>query len=48
MAAFSTKMSGYCTGFAAACTSAHNVANLDTARLAVSILLSPIICELRT
>ena len=48
MTAYSTKKSGYCTGSAAACTSAHNMAVLDTAALAVSILLSFIICVLRT
>ena len=48
MFAFSTAKTGYCTFSAAADTSAHNLANLDTARVAVSILLSPIICQLRT
>ena len=48
MAAFSTKKTSYCTCSAAANTSAHNLANLDTAREVVSILLSPIICKLCT
>lgn len=48
MAAFSTAKSGYCTSFAAACTSARNMDILDTAILAVSILLVPITCVLRT
>ena len=48
MFAFSTAKTGYCTFSAAANTSAHNLANLDTARVAVSILLPPIICQLRT
>jgi len=48
MTAFSTAKSGYCTSFAAACTSARNIDILDTALLAVSILLVPIICVLRT
>ena len=48
MAAFSTAKSGYCTFTAAACTSAHNMDILDTARVVVSILLSPIISVLRT
>ena len=47
MAAFSTAKSGYCTYSAAACTSARNMDILDTAILAVSILLVPIICVLR-
>ena len=48
MFAFSTAKTGYCTFSAAADTSAHNLANLDTARVVVSILLSPIISVLRT
>ena len=48
MATFTAKKSGYCTNTAAACTSARNLDSLDTAGLAVSILLSPIICQLRT
>ena len=48
MTAFSTAKSGYCTFSAAAYTSAHNMENLDTARVAVSILLSPDISLLRT
>lgn len=48
MAACSTKKTSYCTFSAAADTSAHNLANLDTARVVVSILLSPIICQLCT
>ena len=48
MTAFATAKSGYCTFAAAASTSARNVDNLDTAIMAVSILLSPIICQLRT
>ena len=43
MAAYSTKKSGYCTNSAAAYTSARNMDILDTARVVVSILLSPII-----
>ena len=39
MTAFSTAKSGYCKTFAAACTSARNSDNLDTARVAVSIVL---------
>ena len=48
MTAFTTAKSGYCTCAAAASTSARNLENLDTARVAVSILLSPIICVLTT
>ena len=48
MTAFATAKSGYCTCTAAASTSARNLENLDTARVAVSILLSPIICVLNT
>jgi len=48
MTAFSTAKSGYCTFSAAAYTSVRNMENLDTARVAVSILLIPIICVLRT
>ena len=48
MTAYATAKSGYCTTFAAASTSARNMENLDTARVAVSILLSPIICVLTT
>ena len=48
MTAFSTAKSGYCTFSAAADTSARNLANLDTARVVVSILLSPIICAKNT
>ena len=48
MTAFATAKSGYCTFAAAASTSARNVDNLDTAIMAVSILLSPIICALHT
>ena len=48
MAAYSTEKTSYCTFSAAADTSAHNLANLDTARVAVSILLSPIISVRRT
>ena len=48
MAACSTKKTSYCDFSAAANTSAHNLANLDTARVVVSILLSPIICQLCT
>lgn len=48
MFAFSAAKTGYCTYTAAANTSARTVANLDTARVAVSILLPPIICQLRT
>ena len=48
MTAFATAKSGYCTYAAAAYTSARNMDILDTARTAVSILLIPIICVLRT
>ena len=48
MFACSTAKTDYCTFSAAADTSAHNLANLDTAQVAVSILLSPIICVLNT
>ena len=48
MTAFATAKSGYCMFAAAASTSARNLDHLDTAILAVSILLSPIICVLRT
>ena len=48
MAAYSTKKSGYCAKSAAACTSARNMDILDTARVVVSILLSPIICAKNT
>lgn len=48
MMACSTVKSGYCMNFAAACTSARNTDILDTAICAVSILLVPIICALRT
>ena len=48
MTAMFTAKSGYCTFSAAAYTSAHNMENLDTARLAVSILLSPDISLLCT
>ena len=48
MTAFSTAKSGYCMTFAAACTSARNMDILDTAQVAVSILLLPIISVLRT
>ena len=48
MAACFTGKTGYCTYSAAAYTSAHNMENLDTARVAVSILLSPDISLLCT
>ena len=48
MAAYSTEKTSYCTFSAAADTSARNLANLDTARVVVSILLSPIICAKNT
>ena len=48
MTAFATAKSGYCTYAAAAYTSARNMDILDTARVAVSILLILIICVLRT
>ena len=48
MFACSTAKTGYCTYTAAASTSARNLENLDTARVAVSILLSPIICVVPT
>ena len=48
MTAFSTAKSGYCKTFAAAYTSARNMDMLDTARVVVSILLSPIICAKNT
>ena len=44
MTAFATAKSSYCKTFAAANTSVPNMVNLDTARVAVSMLLSPIIC----
>lgn len=40
MTAMFTAKSGYCTFSAAAYTSAHNLEKLDTARVAVSTLLS--------
>jgi hypothetical protein len=43
-----TAKTGYCAYAAAANTSARNIVNLDTALLAVSILLSSVICVLRT
>lgn len=43
MTAFATAKSGYCACAAAASTSARNMENLDTARVAVSVLLPPII-----
>lgn len=46
-ASFAAK-TGYCTFSAAADTSAQITANLDTAPVAVSNLLSPRICELQT
>ena len=48
MTAFATAKSGYCTYAAAAYTSARNMDILDTARVVVSILLSPIICAKNT
>ena len=48
MTGFATAKSGYCMKSAAACTSAHNMDILDTVILAVSILLIPNICVLRT
>ena len=48
MMAFAFAKSGYCTTSAAAYTSARNMENLDTARVAVSILRSSRICVLRT
>ena len=48
MTAYTCGKSGYCAQTAAACTSALNVDILDTAFLAVSILLLPIISILRT
>lgn len=48
MMAFATAKSSYCTDSAAAHTSARNLDILDTALVAVSILLVPIICVLRT
>ena len=48
MFASSTAKTGYCNYSAAACTPAHNLANLDTASVAVSIPLSAIICQSRT
>ena len=48
MTAYSTAKSSYCAHAAAADTSARNMDNLDTARVAVSILLSPIISVRRT
>ena len=48
MAAYSTEKTSYCTFSAAADTSVRNMANLDTAQVVVSILLSPSICQLQT
>ena len=48
MMACSTAKSGYCKYFAAACTSAHIRDNLDTAQLAVSIVIVPLIIRLCT
>ena len=48
MTAFATAKSGYCTNSAAVSTSAHNMEILDTVILAVSILLIPNICIVRT
>lgn len=48
MTVFATAKSGYCTYTAAASTSAHNMDILDTALVAVSILLPPIISVLCT
>lgn len=48
MTAFATAKSGYCTYSAAASTSARNMDILDTARVAVSILLPLIISVLCT
>lgn len=48
MTAFATAKSGYCMKSAAASTSAPNMDLVDTAILAVSILLLPIICVLST
>ena len=44
MTAFTTAKSGYCTSYAAASTSAHNIQILDTALSAVSIVIIPLIC----
>lgn len=43
MTAFATAKSGYCTYAAAAHTSAHIRNHMDTARLAVSIVIVPLI-----
>lgn len=48
MMACSTAKSGYCKFFAAACTSAHIRNNLDTALLAVSIVIVPLIVAICT
>ena len=48
MTAFATSKFGYCGTAAAAYTSARNMENLDTARVAVSILLCSIISVLCT
>ena len=48
MTAFATAKSSYCTNSAAVSTSAHNMEILDTVILAVSILLIPNICIVRT
>ena len=48
MTAFSTAKSSYCAHSTAAYTSVPNMVNLDTARVAVSILLPPIICVRNT
>ena len=48
MTAFATAKSGCCTYPAAASTSAGNMENLDTARVAVSILRAAMISFLQT
>lgn len=48
MTAFATAKSGYCTYSAAARTSAHIRNSMDTAILAVSIVIIPLIIALCT
>ena len=48
MFASSTAKTGYCAFAAAAYTPVHNMVNLDTASVAVSVPLSVIICQLHT
>ena len=48
MMAFATEKSGYCMNHAAACTSAHIRNSMDTAILAVSIAIVPLIVAICT